>query len=350
MKRYKVQWAYPLEVGSPSIHNNEASAAGEVGYLLGTWIWRNLQHYLAEGGEFEAPEHPAFFEGMQYLIPQIQQLIQAGKVWDAYDLWEDFYLRFENEFGRPLYAKIGTVIVEGSPETGLKNKIPFIERTNIPPMEKYAEKGKITIAINRREDKMHEIVEDLMEVVGNKAALKNIRITKEQFLKAIVATEKSLQGKFQYQDEQTENEFLAAFREGILRRIFPKDKGSGMGLGVMKSWLVQYADFGSASHAGRHTNEERAKQDAGDHLMGLIKRLGDHAGSENVAGRNRKYVKSAAELIERIHYLLSDDMVWRAYLEYKEFEHKWSSHFHPFPLEASIGTMRVIPKPEPEPE
>src|SRR4029078_7816779 len=312
----------------------------------GTWIRRNLEHFLSEGGEFEAPEHPEFFEGMQYLIPQIQQLIQAGKVWDAYDLWEDFYLRFENEFGRPLYAKISTVIVEGSPETGLKNKIPFIERTKIRPIEKYAEKGKITLAINRREDKMAAIVEDLLEVVSNKAQLKNIRITQEQFLKAIVASERALEGKFPYQDEESERQFLEAFREGILRRLFPKDKG--MGLGAMRSWLVQYADFGGASHAGRHTNEERAKQDAGDYLMRLVKHLGMHASSEAIAGRNRKYVKSATDLVQRMHYLLSDDMVWRAYLEYKEFEHKWSPIFHPFPLEMSIGTMRVLPTPEPE--
>lgn len=350
MKRYKVQWAYPLEVGSPSIHNNEASAAGEVGYLLGTWIWRNLQHYLAEGGEFEAPDHPEFFEGMKYLIPAIQQLIQQGRVWEAYDLWEDFYLRFENEFGRPLYAKIGTVIVEGSPETKLKNKIPFIERTNIPPMKRYAEKGKITVAINRREDKMGAVVEEVMDVVAMKAELKGIKITADQFFKAVVASEKSLEGKFPYQDEQSENEFLAAFREGILRRIFPKDKGSGMGLGAMKSWLVQYADLGGATHAGRHTNEERAKREAGEFLMILINHLGTHAGSENISGRNQKYVKDAAALIDRIHYLLSDEMVWRAYLEYKTFENRWHKHFSPFPLEMSIGTMRVIPKPEPEPE
>lgn len=349
MKRYKVQWAYPLEVGSPTIHNNEASAAGEVGYLLGTWIWRNLQHFMAEGGEFEGPEHPEFFKGMEYLVPAIQQLIQQGKVWDAYDLWEDFYLRFENEFGKPLYAKIGTVIVEGSPETGLKNKIPFIERSEVAPFQKYKKKGEITVVLNRREDKMHAIVEELFEEIPKMVQARGLRmVTKEQFLKAIVATEKSLQGKFQYQDEQTENEFLAAFREGILRRLFPK--GSGMGLGAMRSWLVQYADFGGATHAGRHTNEERAKQDAGDYLMRLVKHLGAHAGTEAVVGQNRNYVKAAADLIERIHYLLSDDMVWRAYREYKQFEKKWSPHFHPFPLEVAIGTMRVIPRPDPEPE
>jgi len=201
--------------------------------------------------------------------------------------------------------------------------------------------------VARDQDGATEIVEDLLEVVSNKAQLKNIRITEEQFLKAIVASERALEGKFPYQDEESERQFLEAFREGILRRLFPKDKG--MGLGAMRSWLVQYADFGGASHAGRHTNEERAKQDAGDYLMRLVKHLGMHASSEAIAGRNRKYVKSATELVERMHYLLSDDMVWRAYLEYKEFEHKWSPIFHPFPLEMSIGTMRVIPTPEPEP-
>lgn len=347
MKRYKVQWAYPLEVSSISIHNRESTAAGEVGYLLGTWILRDLQDFLIRGREFEGEQHPEFFEGLEYLVPQIGQLMQAGKVWDAYDLWEDFYLRFQNEFGKPLYAKLPTVIVEGSPETGLKNKIPFIERTSVSPYKKYEKKGEISIVMNRRTGKMREIISELKESIPAIAQVKGVKmVTMEDFLAAIDATVEAISDKYPYQDEASENQFLAEFREGILRRLFPKKGGS---LGALKSWLVQYADFGGASHAGRHTNEERAKQDAGDYLMRLVKHLGMHAGSEAISGRNRKYVKSATELVERMHYLLSDDMVWRAYLEYKEFEHKWSPIFHPFPLEMSIGTMRVIPTPEPEP-
>lgn len=349
MKHYKVQWAYALEVGSPSIHNSETTASGEVGYLLGTWILRDLQDFLERGEPFEGQDHPEFFDGLRYLIPQVQQLIQAGKVWDAYDLWEDFYLRFENEFGKPLYAKLPTVIVEGSPETGLKNKIPFIERTNIAPYKKHRKKGDISIVINRRMGKMDQVVNELKESIPEIAAMRGIKMpTMEDFLMAIDATVRVLADKYPYQDEQTENEFLAAFKEGILKRVFPK--GGRLGLGAMRSWLVQWADFGGATHAGRHTNEERAKREAGEFLMTLVKNLGTHAASEAIAGRNRKYVKSAAELIERIHYLLSDDMVWRAYLEYKEFEQKWSPNFHPYPLEASLGTMQVIPIPEPEPE
>jgi len=348
MKRYKVQWAYPLEVGSPVIYNKEVIAADKVGYLLGTWIWRNLNQFLEEGREFEGPEHPEFFAGLEYLVPEIQRLMQAGEVWDAYDLWEDFYLRFENEFGKPLYAKLGTVIVEGSPETGLKNKIPFIERSDIAPHKKYARKGEIQVVINRRMQKMDEIITELKDSIPTIAATKGVKmVTIEDFLQAIDDTIGAIGDKYPLQDEESERQFLDAFRKGILRRLFPK--GSGMGLGAMRSWLVQYADFGGASHAGRHTNEERAKQDAGDYLMRLVKHLGMHASSEAIAGRNRKYVKSATDLVERMHYLLSDDMVWRAYLEYKEFEHKWSPTFHPFPLEMSIGTMRVIPTPEPEP-
>jgi hypothetical protein len=118
----------------------------------------------------------------------------------------------------------------------------------------------------------------------------------------------------------------------------------------MTSWLVQYADFGGAWHPGRHMNEGRAKVQAGEYLMTLLDHLSHHASAEAIGGRRPAYIKAATALVERIHYLLSDDMVWRAYLEYKKFERDWSSQFMPFPLEMAIGTMRVIPAPRPEPE
>lgn len=348
MKQYRVQWAYPLEVGSPIIHNSEAKAAEEVAYLLGTWIRRGLQDFSVQGEQFEGEEHPEFFDGLKYLVPQIQELIHEGKVWDAYDLWEDFYLRFSNEFGKPLYAKLPTIIVEGSPGTGLKNKIPFIERTNKAPHEKYARQGEIRVIINRRMDKIRQAIMELKESIPKIAQAKGVKmVTMENFFAAIDSSLNSVAKKFPYQDEESEKEFLAAFREGILRRLFPK---SGGNLGALTSWLVQYADFGGASHAGRHTNEDRAKVDAGEYLERLINHLGHHASSEAMTGRNEEYVKAASGLIDRIHYLLSDELVWRAYLEYKEFEREWHDHFSPFPLEMAIGTMRVVPDPEPEPE
>lgn len=344
MKRYKVQWAYAVDIGSPAIHNSEAAAAGEVAHLLGTWIRRNLQDYLKRLREFP-DQHVKFREALEYLVPQLQQLIGAGAVWEAYELWEDFYLQFENEFEMPLYVAIGTVIVEGSPQTGLRNRIPLLEKIEGPPIAKY---GKDTTqVINRMETLKIEMLRELWEVVDRKADLKGMRIRPETFLKAAEAVERVISKQFHYMDEAAEAQYLALLREGILRSIFPKM--SGMGLGAIRSWLVQYADFGGVRHAGRHTNVDRAKHQAKGYLKDLIYNLSRHADVEAHVGRNKKYAQEANRLIQHIHYLLDNEMVWAAYLDYKTFEEKWNHELggH-FPLQVAIGSMRVIPTPESE--
>jgi putative heme degradation protein len=116
----------------------------------------------------------------------------------------------------------------------------------------------------------------------------------------------------------------------------------------MTSWLVEYGDFGGGLHAGRHTNEDRAKLQAKEYLGYLIDHLKLHADSEAHVGRNKEYVKEARKLIQDIHYLIDNNMIWAAYLDFKAFENKWNHHFHPFPLQMAIGSMRVIPTPEAE--
>lgn len=363
MKRYKVQWAYAEDIGSPVILNDEAKAADKVAYLLGTWLRRNWEAVLSMKRDV-AHNHPEFIKGLAYLHETVPKLIAEGSVWDAFDLWEDFYARFENDFGYPLYVKIGAVFVEGSTKTGLKNRIPLLERTDVPPLIKYQEqwegegeeKGKIpTVIYDRLENKKAKLLEEILPVIGREAAQKGIPITIQEVLMAAIETEKSLHAsrKYAYQDEETERRFLAALREGILKRVFPQSPSqelfkNGGSMGAMTIWQVQYADLGGMMHAGRHTNEERAKFQAQEYLGYLIRHLGVHSDTEAHVGRNKKYVKEARELIQHLHYLIDNDMIWAAYLDYKSFENKWNSHFQPFSLQMSIGSMRVIPTPESE--
>jgi hypothetical protein len=147
-------------------------------------------------------------------------------------------------------------------------------------------------------------------------------------------------------DEESEAKYIAELREGVLRKLFPKP--AGIGLGAFTSWRVQYADFGGAWHPGRHTNEERAKSDAKRYMTTLLHHLSVHADSEARAERNPEYVTEADHLAGHIQSLLDQDYVWTAYRDYKAFEERWNHHFYPFSLEMSIGSMRVIPTPEPE--
>ncbi len=354
MKRYKVQAAYGERIYSPASHG-EAKAAQEVSYLLGTWLRRNWEQILSMEMD-EAHNHPEFMNSLVYLLQNVPALIAQGKVWDAYDLYEDFYVRFENEFGYPLYVKMGTVIVEGSKKTGLKNRVPLLEEMDVSPLEKYSGQGKKgpVVVVNRRENLKGELLNKVIEEIAKKANEQRISVTMEDVLMAAILTERELDssGKYEYQDEATEAAYLADMRRGILRKIFPNEgelfpKG-GKSLGALTSWMVQYGDFGGAWHGARHTSESRAKLQAKDYLLILLDHLRVHSDSQALVKKNPKYVKAANQISEDVHYLLDHDLIWTAYLAYKDFEEEWSQKLGPIPLQMSIGSMRVIPTPEAE--
>lgn len=354
MKRYKVQAAYGERIYDPVIHSNESAASDEVAYLLGTWLRRNWEQIISMEID-EAHNHPEFMNSLVYLLENVPQLISAGKIWDAFDLYEDFYVRFENEFGYPLFVKMGTVIVEGSKKTGLKNRVELLEVTDEMPLLKYRGKSKQPlVTVNRRENLKAELLNEVVGVISRKASLKGIRVAMEDILMAAVTTERALDasGKYDYQDEATEAAYLEALRKGILRKIFPSENelfpGGGKTLGALTSWMVQYGDFGGAWHGVRHTSESRAKLQTKDYLLLLLEHLRVHSDSQALVKRNAKYVKAANQIIEDVQYLFEHDLVWTAYLAYKDFEQEWSRQLGPIPLEMSIGSMRVIPTPDPE--
>lgn len=343
MKKYKVQWAYLGDISEPTLHTVEAAARGEVVYLLGTWIRRGLESYMESVNSSPLfTRYPELEKGILFMIPEIKRLIGSGMVWEAYDLWEDFYLQFENATGDPLYTKTGTVIVEGSKNTGLKNRIPLLDPS--APRHKMSKGAYITI--DSHKNRIDEALEGILEAAANKAFLKGITFTKEQINHAVLSTLKRVMDKYPYSDEESEALLFAELREGILSKLFPRM--SGLGLGAFQRRMVQYGDFGGAWHPARHTNEAMAKDDAVQYLKVLLHHLGVHSDSESRVGRNEEYVAEAKELIQHIHWLLDQKLVWTAYLDYKAFEEKWDRNFAPFPLTMAIGSIRVIPTPEPE--
>lgn len=345
MRKYKVQWAYAVDIGTPIVHRDEAMARGEVAHLLGTWIRRGLQDYLKRIESSPLyKRYPELEEAIRYLAPALKRLVEEGLVWDAYELWEDFYLKFEYATGAPLYVMTGTVIVEGSIETGLSNRIPLLEPLDVSPLEKY-QKGP-SIMVERTNEMKMAMLDDLVEVIRNKADLKGVNITGDQFIAAVESTDRRLQGEYRYMDEESEAKYLSELREGILRKIFPKL--SGASLGAFRRWLVQYADFGGTWHPARHTNEDMAKGETANYLRTLMHHLRVNVDSEARMGRNPEYVEEANAILQHVPYLLDNKMVWTAYLDYKAFEEKWDRHFSPFPLTMAIGSMRVVPEPEPE--
>lgn len=349
LKFYKVQYAYSAEVGSPNLHRDEEVAKSEVVHLLGTWLMKNVDSYwrtLVLRGD----DHPEFVEAAKALVPEIRGLIGEGRVWEAYDRWHDFYDRFENEFNYPLFVVIGTVIVETTDPHGPVPRRPLMKRSKVPPMVEYGAGRERTTVMAWAED--HEIMaslEALMKETAQEAERRGIKMTMTKFHK--VLTEVSEEYTKQFEESGKEGmdglrEFYQAVRKEVLSRLF----GASLGyhLGDFQTWLVQYRDFGGSWPPGRHTSEERAKMEAAEYLMMLIGSLRSHAQASLITGRNLEYGEAAFHTADEVEQLIQEGRVWTAYLTYKDFEARWSSEVGEFPLEMSIGTMRVVPDPTAE--
>lgn len=339
MKRYKVQWAFHQRINDPNIYSKEAPAKEEVGYLLGSWLPRHLKS-RAEHPELRQAS-PEFEQSVKYMAAELPRLVGEGKVWEAYELWEDFYLRFESELGYPLWLAFGTVIVEGSPETGLKNRVKLL-----PPMDNPLEKyggGHEFVSLNPTLELVNTFIDEIVGVALRKADLKGIQFTEQQVNAAVQETLKEIGEKYIYLHKEDEPKLYSDLRKGILGRLFPP---SSIGLGAFQSWLVQYADFGGAWHPGRHTNEKRAKEQAKVYLERLMGILHQHISAEEHARGRTDYVEAGKKMIRHLKRLIDDGRIWAAYLDFKEFQQAWSRG--PLPLEMCMGTMRVIPEPEPE--
>src|ERR1041385_2317822 len=138
MKLWKVQYAYAVEIGLPAVHRNEESAKGEVAYLLGNWLMKNLASVVRN--EERMSEHAEFVMDGKAVANQIIGLLNAGQVWEAYDVWQEFYDKYEFEYGNPLFVTMGTVIVDTNQAEGpTRRGRPMIQRTAKRPIEEYKE-------------------------------------------------------------------------------------------------------------------------------------------------------------------------------------------------------------------
>lgn len=338
---YKVQYAYSKEIGSPSLHKSEQMAKGEAAHLLGNWIMKNLDSYwrmLTLRGE----KHPEFIEAAKVFVPEILGLLEQGLVWEAYNRWHDFYDRFENEFGFPLFVAIGTVLVETRDPKGPVPRRPIMRRSKVPPMIEYGGgREKPMVAAWREEHEAIASMEALMHEAAVEAERRGIEIKVTDFNKVVQAVSDEIAKQFQDrpETEETLREFHTLVHKGVLSRLF----GASLGhtLGAITSWLVQYADFGGIWHPGRHTSERRAKVQAEEYLRILM----HHLKSQTLVHRDEEVEMAMFRLIEEVESLLDQGLVWKAYLTFKEFENEQEESAEMFPLQMRIGTMRVTPEP-----
>jgi hypothetical protein len=83
---------------------------GQLAALI-TRLQEDLPKYANNWGYPES--YPGFVEDAAQMIETVGALLQEEQVWGAYDEYHRFMNRWENVLHLPLWAQVGTVIVEG---------------------------------------------------------------------------------------------------------------------------------------------------------------------------------------------------------------------------------------------
>lgn len=327
-----------------SIYSREDIAKIETARHLVALITKLDQDLPKYAGIWNYPaHHPGFVEDVRTTIDSISGYLGEDDVWGAYDEWQQFMNQWEHRLAAPLWVQVGTVIVDG-PGPGVQPTYDLTQSMKSSGRRSFPPRGKdlIRSAAITWHETFKVMAQDLMKKgpkVGRRPA------TFEEVFTAIEELSKEIDIGQPLSSEDLIGHWLKLIWLEALQRF---EVSTGASLGAFKSWTVQYADFGGAWHPGLHSNEERAKADTREYLEVLMHSLEIHSDMEASLKRNTEYAKEAEWLIQHLRYLLENDFVWSAYLDFKSFQEKWNHNFGRIPLELSIGTMRVIPTPEPD--
>jgi len=222
MKLWKVQYAYAVEIGLPAVHRNEESAKGEVAYLLGNWLMKNLASVVRN--EERMSEHAEFVMDGKAVANQIIGLLNAGQVWEAYDVWQEFYDKYEFEYGNPLFVTMGTVIVDTNQAEGpTRRGRPMIQRTAKRPIEEYKEMRQTDrpLVFGMREELEIDVV--LRQVVNRlvrKLEAEGKQMTKGEFFQHLGEVLEQVSGEAEAAGEDLEPEEFTMRVETALRQRF----------------------------------------------------------------------------------------------------------------------------------
>lgn len=97
-----------------SVHGTEDMAKVETGRHLAALITKLEEDLPKYAGIWNYPRvHPGFVEDVRTTIDSMAAYLQEDEVWAAYDDWQHFLNQWEPKIKTPLWAQVGTVIVEG---------------------------------------------------------------------------------------------------------------------------------------------------------------------------------------------------------------------------------------------
>ncbi len=218
---WRVQYAYAVEVGVPAVHAREEAAKGEVAYLLGNWLMKNLSHIARD--LTRKGLNPEFVMDAGAVYEQIMGLLGADRVWEAYDVWQEFYRKYANEFGHPLWVGIGTVIVDtGGAPGGPTTRLPFIKPGKKSPVEEYGIRTSKPRGIEdyREAKEFRSIVEAVYEKLIERVEQTGETIGYDDYMKAIEETIEQVQAEVESSGEEWDPERQNLRMEQILKARF----------------------------------------------------------------------------------------------------------------------------------
>lgn len=133
---WRVQSAWSQGLHPAFMGREQHLAERDVSRLLGSWIIVNLLKVSAF--YTQTGRHPDFALQANMVAAGIGRLLDADDVWGAYDLFHSFIDKFENEFKSPMWAVVGTVIVEAPPGLGPVTRKRFINQEDFEQIDPQA--------------------------------------------------------------------------------------------------------------------------------------------------------------------------------------------------------------------
>lgn len=340
MKVYRVQFAYGAHIACPTVHKDEAPAKKETAFLLDNWLMRNVgaiaRHHARKG------DHPAFARDGALLVQQVRALLAEGRIWEAYDLFQDFHDRYEFEFENPLYMVVGTVVVD------TREAEPYRKRRAmpVPPMPPYAldPEALPPWMINPEEFEVVSVLRNVIERFRERLIAEGRTITFGEFRRQASEVVQKLLEETEGREDLTIEQQVEMAEQALKRRFGL----SGPAREGRRIFRVSYRDLtclvGQEECASVYTDEDLAKAHVADLLRTLAKRLEEQAWAARELARAPQYVADAGVTAPLVRSQLDKANVWEAYRLWMDFESRYPLGPEPelgVPLHMQIGGVLV---------
>lgn len=304
---------------SASVHAKEEDAKIDVGRHLGALLEQlrvDLPRYATVWGYPKA--FPGFVEDAEEVVEVGGSLLATGDVWGAYDVWHEFMNKWDGPLSIPLWAQIGTVVVEGPGPTvhaawvpdSMRNRFtkPLVaQRPSKIAREEFLE--GLAQAVSQTVDLVVEKVAHDIEAGGGRAD--RVQLQREAMAVMVAFIERLKQPGKPFDVSEILGELAAELGVG-LRGRFGLPPPSPRLSGAMVRWKVIHRDFTGRNLTSVHAHEEDAKKDVEEALHRIIRDLQERVERDEPGSR--------MEVVDDVKALLRTGDTWGAYARWREFE------------------------------